>query len=181
MTLTLRYMCIDDIPRVLALDALSFPLPWSEKSYQFEITENHTSHMIVLEAADPALVIGYAGLWLIEDEAHISTIAVDPALRGNGYGEVLLAGMLGRMLRLGAASCVLEVRVGNTPAITLYRKYGFDVVHRRRNYYRDNGEDAFVMIASGIDDPTYRLLFDENVTALGRRVTYADRLDEGRP
>jgi ribosomal-protein-alanine N-acetyltransferase len=93
-------------------------------------------------------VVGYAGYWFVVDEAHISTIAVHPEWRGRGVGEHLLVHLLGQALDLGAVAATLEVRVSNTAAQNLYRKYGFEQVGRRRRYYRDNGEDALLMTAA---------------------------------
>lgn len=90
-------------------------------------------------------IIGYGGLWKIEGEAHVSTIATHPDFRGNGYGEILLAGMFGKALRLNAEFIVLEVRVSNAVAQGLYQKYGFSRCGRKRNYYRNNNEDAWDM------------------------------------
>ena len=90
-------------------------------------------------------IVGYGGLWKIEGEAHISTIATHPNQRGNGYGEILLAGMFGKALRLRAEYIVLEVRVSNAIAQSLYQKYGFNRVKRKRNYYRSDNEDAWDM------------------------------------
>lgn len=90
-------------------------------------------------------IIGYGGLWKIQGEAHVSTIATHPRFRGNGYGEILLAGMFGKALRLNAEFIVLEVRVSNAVAQRLYQKYGFSRCGRKRNYYRNNNEDAWDM------------------------------------
>ena len=168
-------MRLDDIDAVLAIDRLSFPLPWSGATYRYELTQNTHSHFFVALAAPggeaaahsgnwrarlstlfkgggeppapPRLVVGYAGFWYIVDEAHISTIAVHPDWRGQGAGEQLLVGLLEHALDLNAVKATLEVRVTNTRAQNLYRKYGFEEVGRRRRYYRDNGEDALLMTA----------------------------------
>ncbi len=175
MSPTLRYMRSPDIRPVAAIDALSFQPPWPEDSYAFEIHESRASHMVVLELAagmethrqdlnggwraqlsgllhggarnggERALIAGYGGLWKVEDEAHISTLATHPRWRGNGYGEILLAGMIAKALRLKAAYIVLEVRVSNTVAQRLYKKYGFSRHGRKRNYYGNNREDAWDM------------------------------------
>lgn len=108
-------------------------------------------------------VIGYAGFWFILDEAHISTIAVHPAWRGQGVGEQLLAALLERVLDLGAVSATLEVRVSNEPAQALYRHYAFEIVGRRKRYYRDNGEDALLMTA--VLHPAYRLQLRQRLAA----------------
>ena len=183
MSMTLRYMRLDDVPHVHAIDKLCFQPPWSSDSYSFEITESHISHMVVLEQqtlpapapveegwlqrvsgwlgqearADIAkgIVLGYGGLWKIDGEAHISTIATHPKQRGYGYGELLLAGMFRKALRLGAAYLVLEVRISNAIAQNLYQKYGFSRYGRKRNYYRSNNEDALDMRAQ-LDSGTRR-------------------------
>lgn len=175
MSLTLRYMQLPDIKQVAAIDHSSFQPPWSPDSYAFEIKESSVSHMVVLDRQSnpppPAkarqngwlanlgdklrgnanarngrgAIVGYGGLWKIEGEAHISTIATHPRQRGNGYGEILLAGMVGKALRLNAEFIVLEVRVSNAIAQSLYQKYGFRRYGRRRNYYRSDNEDAWDM------------------------------------
>lgn len=94
--------------------------------------------------APSSLIVGYGGLWIIDCEAHISTLATHPGQRGRGYGEILLAGMFYKALRLKADYLVLEVRVSNAVAQNLYQKYGFRRCGRKRNYYR-NKEDAFDM------------------------------------
>lgn len=177
--LTLRYMRDDDVSIVAQIDRESFTSPWSENSFRFELQENTASHMIVLAEADG--VIGFAGMWLIEDEAHVSTIAVTEARRGTGFGELLLAGLLRRGIGLGAAYAVLEVRVSNASAIRLYHKYEFESVQRRKNYYKDTGEDAYMMFATNINADAYRARLEERWAALQARLTFADRLAEGHP
>jgi ribosomal-protein-alanine N-acetyltransferase len=172
-------MTLDDIPRVLEIDQLSFPLPWSATSYRYELTQNPNSHFWVAvtggavrpEAVEtkpggvldwlapsrwfrppapppPARsVVGYSGFWFILDEAHISTIAVHPDWRGRRVGESLMVAMLEAALDLNAVTATLEVRVTNDRAQNLYRKYHFEMVGRRKHYYRDNGEDALLMTA----------------------------------
>jgi len=191
----LRYMGLDDISQVVEVDKLSFPLPWSSRSYNFEISDNTSAHMVALDAiAESSLnggilgalrrlgkannhsrIAGYGGFWFITGEAHISTIAVHPDFRGRGLGELLLAGMLLRSVDLKAEYCVLEVRVSNAPAISLYRKYEFEIVGRRKRYYRDNNEDAFLMHLAPIDEP-YQQRLNERVEKLKGRVNYSDML-----
>lgn len=136
-----------DIPAVVAIDRRSFPVPWSERSYRFELLENPAALLLVAEAtAEPGRpVVGYVGLWLLGEEAHISTLAVDPAYRRRGIGRRLLRAALERAAAAGAQAVTLEVRVSNAAAIALYRSFGFQEVGVRRGYYRDNGEDALLM------------------------------------
>jgi len=155
-------MELGDIAQVVAIDRLSFPLPWSEASYRREINENTNAHFWV--AYQPASgqgpearwtrwlrppaarrIVGYLGCWYIVDEAHVSTLAVHPDFRRQGVGEALLVIMLRAAAGLGATLATLEVRLSNEPAQRLYRKYGFEVVGRRKGYYRDNSEDALLM------------------------------------
>ena len=145
-------MTLADLPAVLEIDRLSFALPWPERSYRFELSENPAAHLMVAESAgeNHRAIVGYVGYWLIVDEAHISTIAVDPGLRGQGIGELLLSHALDGARNLGAEMATLEVRASNEAAINLYRKFGFQVVGRRAAYYRDNEEDALLMTLTGL-------------------------------
>jgi len=194
---TLRYMKIEDISAVVSIDTQSFPSPWPPRSYAFEISNSDSSHMIVLEAIQPVhgwekvwrrvrgrasstTIVGYAGLWCISGEGHVSTIAVHPHWRGNGLGEVLLNGMLNRSLMLGAEYSVLEVRVGNTAAQALYVKYGYEIVGRRKNYYRDNNEDAYLMTLSPFD-AAFIARLAALTEQLHHKVAYMDRLAETDP
>lgn len=148
----LRLMTLDDVPAVMALEARCFPSVWSEKGYRHELTHNQLATYQVLErtAPQPGLV-GYAGHWLILDEVTISTIAVDPALRGRGLGALLLLNALWLGIQAGATTATLEVRVGNTTAQSLYRRLEFKTVGRRKRYYKDTGEDALLMTAGPLD------------------------------
>lgn len=165
MSLILRYMRLSDIASVVNIDRLSFDLPWSARSYAYEVSESTYSHMVVLEYRVPkqtqgwrrwlqglngnhdveSHIVGYGGLWHILDEAHISTIATHPDWRGRGWGEVILAGMIRRAVTLNAGYMVLEVRVSNSVAQNLYHKYNFETIATKPNYYRNNSEDAYDM------------------------------------
>lgn len=101
-------------------------------------------------------IIGYGGVWLVVDEAHITTIAVAPAYRGRGVGELLLNALIDHAYALAAQRLTLEVRVGNTNAQRLYLKYGFQVAGTRPRYYTDNGEDALIMWTDPIDSVEYK-------------------------
>lgn len=107
-------------------------------------------------APSPRSIVGYGGLWLTVDDAHITTIAVDPAYRGKGVGELLLNALIDHAFELGARQITLEVRVSNTVAQRLYLKYGFQPAGTRTRYYTDNGEDALIMWTDLIDTPEYK-------------------------
>ena len=141
-------MNMEDVARVHEIDIRSFSLPWPEKSYIFELTENPSSLSIVAEviANDlPFSVIGMSVVWTIIDEAHIATIAIDPEFRGFGYGRSLLTETLHQSMQHGAQLATLEVRESNLIAQQLYRSFGFNIVGRRTHYYHDNNEDAIMM------------------------------------
>ncbi|MBK9746744.1 MAG: ribosomal protein S18-alanine N-acetyltransferase [Chloroflexi bacterium] len=127
------------------------------------------------------VIVGYGGLWNIVDEAHVSTIATHPQFRGNGWGEVLLAAMIRRALTLGAAYIVLEVRVSNVVAQNLYKKYGFETVGTKTNYYHSNNEDAYDMRLNFTNPAAYRETFDPRFEALKARHHFADQYTDVRP
>jgi len=115
-------------------------------------------------------IVGYAGLWLMTDEAHITTIAVDPDFQGNGIGELLVVALIDRAQQIGARWLTLEVRVSNDVAQRLYEKYTFKEMGIRRRYYSDNGEDALVMWTDPIDSDTFQSTLLRNREALTRRL-----------
>jgi ribosomal-protein-alanine N-acetyltransferase len=115
-------------------------------------------------------LIGFAGMWLAFDEAHVTTIGVDPALRGQGLGELLLLCMVDEAISRGANWLTLEVRVSNVAAQTLYRKYGFTVHGTRKRYYSDNNEDALIMWSRSLSDPSVRADIDRRRDELARRL-----------
>jgi [ribosomal protein S18]-alanine N-acetyltransferase len=151
--LKFRPMQLADVPRVHQIDRLSFTLPWPEKSYTFELTENPSTLALVAEIQDgesaPQL-IGMSVVWIIIDEAHIATIAIHPEFRGKGYGKRLLAECLRQSIHRGAFSATLEVRESNQVAQQMYAQFGFTIVGRRAHYYRDNDEDAIMMTVDGL-------------------------------
>jgi ribosomal-protein-alanine N-acetyltransferase len=141
-------MKLEDIPRVHEIDLLSFSLPWPEKSFRFELTENPSSLALVNELIpidSTPIVIGMSVVWIVVDEAHIATIAIHPDFRGRGFGKKLLSETLRESIQRGARLATLEVRAGNQPAQQMYREFGFTIVGRRLHYYHDNNEDAVLM------------------------------------
>jgi ribosomal-protein-alanine N-acetyltransferase len=141
-------MKLEDIHRVHEIDVLSFPLPWPEKSYLFELIENPTTLALVAEIVPSytkPLVIGMAVVWIVVDEAHIATIAIHPEFQGLGIGKKLLAEALRQSIQRGAILATLEVRETNLFAQQMYTKFGFTIVGHRYHYYQDNNEDAVLM------------------------------------
>jgi ribosomal-protein-alanine N-acetyltransferase len=104
-------------------------------------------------------LVGFVGLWFMLDEAHITAIASRSTHRGKGIGELLLIASIELALVEGAKMVTLEARVSNTVAHNLYKKYGFSITGRRKRYYSDNNEDAFVMSTEDITTPEYQEKF----------------------
>ncbi len=150
MTLLIRRMTLEDVPAVHEIDMLSFSLPWPERSFRFEMTENPVTRGWVAEV--DGRIAAMLVLWFIVDEAHIATIATHPDFRRQGIGEQVLLHALRAVHVEGARRAFLEVRAGNMAAQTMYKKYGFIVDGLRRKYYRDNDEDAILMSLEGLDN-----------------------------
>lgn len=132
------------------------------------------SRPAVPPSRESAAIIGFAGLWLMVDEAHITTIAVHPAHRGLRVGELLLNSLVGISYEIGARRVTLEVRVSNTVAQSLYHKYGFEVAGLRRRYYSDNNEDAYIMTTPEIHSTGYQRRFAQLRTDLIARLAPDD-------
>ena len=119
---------------------------------------------------DLASIVGFAGLWLMVDEAHITTIAMHPDYRRHGLGELMLASLIDISYDIGAKWVTLEVRVSNYAAQNLYRKYGFREAGLRHRYYSDNQEDALIMWTDEINSPAYKQKFLELKARLFRKL-----------
>ena len=119
-------------------------------------------------------IVGYAGIWVMTDEAHITTIASHPDVRGQGIGEFLLVALTHRAIEVGARWMTLEVRASNTIAQNLYRKFTFKEMGVRRRYYSDNGEDALVMWTDALDSESFRMAIEQNERKLAERLGSAE-------
>jgi len=148
----IRRMRPEDVPVVHEIDMLSFSLPWPERSFHFEVSENAVSRCWVAEAAvngEPR-IIAMLILWLLVDEAHIATVAVHPDFRRCGIGSRIIVKALEAARAEGARRAFLEVRERNVAAQEMYRKFDFEITGRRPHYYRDTGEDAILMTLEGL-------------------------------
>jgi [ribosomal protein S18]-alanine N-acetyltransferase len=147
-------MSVEDVPVVHALDVASFSLPWPLSAYQFEVTKNPDSLPLVIEVKDEQgnwRISGVMVIWLILDEAHIGTIAIDADYRRRGLARQLLGEGLLFSHAKGATVAYLEVRRGNTGAQELYRQFGFTIEGVRPRYYQDNHEDALLLTLKPLD------------------------------
>ena len=143
MSVIVRKMTLDDFEQVVAIDQVSFSLPWPSRAFHYELTDNPASRCWVAEL--DGCVVAMLVAWFIVDEIHIATIATHPDFRKRGIGGKLLLHTLQSAKAEGAVSSFLEVREGNAAAIMMYRKFGYVESGRREGYYKDNGEDAILM------------------------------------
>ncbi len=197
-------MQVDDLDQIRRIEKESFPTPWPRDSYRREIMQNDRAQYLVLRragvpraapsrdvpprrlrfplwrfgaqraAADD--IVGFAGLWVMVDEAHITTIAVDMAHRGRGLGELMLIELIKLGQAAGASHMTLEVRVSNTVAQALYRKFSFRENGIRPRYYSDDREDALVMWSDPINDGRFKQRLAGCETALTERLRWESRL-----
>ena len=136
----------EDLDQVVAIERVSFSMPWSRGAFLYEVEQNQVARCWVMR--EGARVTGYLCLWEIADEIHITNVAVHPDARRRGIGRALLRRVIEDARRRRLRLAVLEVRPSNDEARALYESFGFRVVGRRHGYYYDTGEDALVMEAS---------------------------------
>lgn len=150
----IRPMTLDDVNAAHEIESLSFATPWPAYAFEQELRGNRLARYLVARSADA--LVGFAGIWMMVDDAHVTTISVHPEWRRRGVGRQLMRGLAELAVTLGARRMTLEVRPSNAGAQNLYREFGFEVVGRRPGYYSDNGEDALVMTTPDLDAPEMR-------------------------
>ncbi len=143
-TSTLRFERLAEhhIPEVVAIEKVSNGSPWSDRGFRNEIDHSHGLFLVALEGGE---VVGYGGVWLVIDEAHIVNVAVREDRRRQGIARGLVQRLLEASKEAGMKTASLEVRAGNEGAIRLYENLRFVTTNRRKRYYPDNREDALVM------------------------------------
>lgn len=146
----IRRMKKQDLAAVIRLENAIYPQPWSPGVFSEELSQLNR-HYIIVE--DQSGIVGYGGLLLVADDAHVTTIAVDPAAQRGRLGTRLMLALVDAAMAAGAKYLTLEVRVSNEGARRLYQRFGFAPVGVRKDYYRD--EDALVMWATDIDAKAY--------------------------
>lgn len=162
--LTSRRMEHEDLDRVLEIEKVSFPAPWSRQIFLQELSNRSSRILVFLEGER---IVGYLCYWEVLDEAHLMNIAVHSDRRGRGYGKHMMDRLITICLKGGLKRIILDVGKRNRPARNLYRKCGFSSVGFRKNYYTSIKDDAIVMekwlgSESGEDSPR-ELDDDENV------------------
>lgn len=146
----------EDMAEVIAVERAAYSPGWPATAFERELTQNGMARYVVLRRPGDESIAGFAGLWLMVDEAHVVTVAVLPEERRHGYGRVLVHGLMHVALHNEMTAATLEVRASNTAARALYRGYGFYEVGERKRYYSDNREDAIIMTTEDIGGEAYR-------------------------
>ena len=167
--LVVEPMRLADVPAVLEIERLSFSSPWPAYAFEQELTANRLAHYRVARLRDR--VVGFGGIWLMVDEAHITTFGVHPEHRREGIGRRLLLSLADLAIELGTARMTLEVRLSNLAAQGLYRSFGFQDKGRRIAYYSDDGEDALVMTTPDLAGAPMRELLAAERTGVIRDET----------
>lgn len=147
----LRAMTDADIPAVAILESRAFSDPWSPATFAEELALENRAYVVADQSGS---IVGYGGVMILDEEAHIMTIAVDPGHTRRKIGTRLMLALIDLALERGARHLTLEVRITNDAALGMYRKLGFASVGLRPNYYRD--EDALVMWAVDADESPFR-------------------------
>lgn len=148
---SIRRMIPEDINQIIIIENLSFPTPWSYKSFLQELCTTIGVYYTALNNDD---VVGYAGMWMVPGEAHITTVAVHPDYRDKHIGELLMRTLITHSISQGAQTMLLEVRPSNISARKLYKKLGFRQIGIRTNYYVEINEDALIMLKKLTEDKT---------------------------
>jgi ribosomal-protein-alanine N-acetyltransferase len=146
-------MRLEDLDAIHRIELASFSSPWPPNAYRSELESNRLASYLVARVDDE--IVAYGGMWLMVDEAHITTFAVHPSWRRQRIGERLLLAFLDLAIARRAREATLEVRLSNVSARRLYEKYGFRPVGLRPRYYSDNGEDALIMTTEPIAERPY--------------------------
>ena len=146
----IRRMKKRDLPAVVTLEQEIYPQPWSPGVFTEELTLLNRHYVVVEDDGD---IVGYGGLLLVAEDAHVTSLAIDPRARRRRLGTRLMLALVDAGLAAGARHLTLEVRISNEGARHLYQRFGFAPVGVRKDYYRD--EDALVMWATDIDTDDY--------------------------
>lgn len=151
---TIERMASSDIAAVTRIERASFATVWPSDAFYNELSTNKLAHYFVGRLHER--IVAYGGIWVILEDSHVTTLAVDPEYRARRFGELLLLRLIDEAIERGAAWMTLEVRESNTVAQRLYRKYGFTTVTMRTGYYSDDNESALIMWAGSLKSELYR-------------------------
>jgi ribosomal-protein-alanine N-acetyltransferase len=154
VTTSIRRLTLDDLEAVVAMEAANQPAPWSDGVFRDELAAENRVYL----AADEDGVVGFGGVMLVGDEAHVTNLLVDPVWRRRGIGLELMRALIDEAVAEGARHITLEVRSENDAARRLYARLGLAPVGMRKGYYGD--DDALILWAHDIDGAEYRARLD---------------------
>ncbi len=155
LSVAFRTMTLTDIPGVLELERATYPEPWSEGIFSDELSRTDRIYLI---AEHDGVMVGFGGLMFVDQDAHVTTLAVDAGVRNSGLGTRLMLQLIGAGMERGAQNLTLEVRATNESALRLYNRFGMVAVGVRKHYYRD--DDAVIMWATDINQSEYTARLD---------------------
>ena len=162
----IRNANVEDINTLLIIEEESYgEHHWSKKTFESELTNSYSNYFVVVENCSNK-VIAYIGYWKVQQEGHITTLAVDKLYRRNGVADILLYFLINHSIENNINSLTLEVRVTNIQALLLYKKYGFKEFGIRKKYYQNNNEDALILWLDNLNE----------YMSLNRNNAYADIL-----
>lgn len=141
--LIITNMTLEDIEQIMVIEQLSFKIPWTRESFISELNTNRLAVYIVAKL--DGKVVGYAGMWKVLDEGHITNIAVHPKLRHKKIATKMIEILINIAKKNNITKLTLEVRKSNILAQHLYENFGFEALGSRKKYYADNQEDALIM------------------------------------
>ena len=160
MQIVIKKMETSDIDAVFEIEKSAYgEHHWRKESFYNEL-QNNIGYYIAAHEASTNTVVGYLGSWFIVDECHITTVAVNPQLRRQKIGEQLIIALINQCYEKFIKYITLEVRVSNTPAISLYEKFGFKSIGVRKKYYQDNNEDALIMFTENIWHEKFKTVYN---------------------
>ena len=174
LTVNVQPMRRRHLRSVLRIEQQVYPRPWSSSLFMSELALRATRAYYVARVGRD--LVGYAGLMMTLDEAHVTTIAVDPKRHRAKIGTRLMLVLAREAIARGAVAITLEVRMSNDAAQDMYRRFGFKPEGVRKNYYQEVNEDAMVMWAHDVDSPGYTALLD----SIERMLPGETVFDEGR-
>ncbi|CAN5763588.1 ribosomal protein S18-alanine N-acetyltransferase [soil metagenome] len=151
-------MALADVHAAHEVERMSFATPWPAYAFEQELKGNRLARYLVARAGEE--LVAFAGLWIMVDDAHVTTISVHPEWRRRGIARRLMLGLAEVAANVGARRMTLEVRPSNAAALALYGDLGFEVAGRRPGYYSDDGEDALVMTTPDLDGPAMRAVIE---------------------
>lgn len=164
-------MTPNDVNQVIKIEEQAYPKHhWTKDAFYNELS-NKLAHYYCAVKTDTDEIIAYIGFWQIFEEAHITTLAVQPDYRNQQIANILLVTMINDCYKEMIKYITLEVRESNIAAISLYEKFGFSSIGQRKKYYQDNGENAIIMFTENIWHDKFKMIYNEKASNI-KKVEY---------